>query len=349
MATQQLRELLKDTIFSLPWQTKLQPTLPAERVSSVLHEPAILGGYRVPHKPWMYYFFSLFQLHNETVNVWTHLIGCCVILHKMYGYFDEFDLESDNVLSTLIAFGISSLVGLFTSAMVHLVHGKSSYVHFIAFMVDYIGVSIMGVGHGVAMHYGVSQKQFYTDWDGLFLPCLMVVAYLNFLNLCLAKIWYGHDPHNMKRKYMFLGGMWCQAMVNVAPFAPKYVDCLKDDASCPWTSVNYTTIITLVFFVAAFLFAAHQPEKTWPGKFDIFGHGHQIFHVFIIVNHVLQMDVVYIDHVTGYNRHGEPNFAAIVLLMAALYAAEVLTLAYLKRYVPACLKRVEEAECHKDD
>ena len=35
----------------------------------------IKGGYRINYFTWRSTLWSLFQCHNETVNVWTHFIG----------------------------------------------------------------------------------------------------------------------------------------------------------------------------------------------------------------------------------------------------------------------------------
>ena len=34
-------------------------------------------GYRINYK-WSQIIDSLFELHNETINIWTHLIGCFI-------------------------------------------------------------------------------------------------------------------------------------------------------------------------------------------------------------------------------------------------------------------------------
>lgn len=346
MSTTSLKELIKETLWSIPWQTKLQPTLPAERVPFVLHEPAILAGYRVPFQQWKYYFLSLFQLHNETFNVWSHFIGCCIISHKLYGYFDEFDIEKDRVMSTLLLFGITCLIGLFTSACVHLVHSKSPYVHFVAFMVDYIGATFCSFGSGIAGIYGLSEARTYNWMVFIYLPLLFVSSYLNFVNLCMAKIWYGHDPHNLNRKYMFIFGMGIQAFINMAPWVSRYATCFSDD-NCSMSSLNHLTVIQIVFILEAIAFAAHQPEKTWPGKFDFVGHGHNIFHVLIVFNHVFQLDAIYADHKNGLLEHSEPRCLQILAMMVALYCLEGLTLRYIVQLVPQSLKKVRESHSLK--
>lgn len=336
-----LKVLLQDAVATIPWETKLQPTLPAKNVSCVLHEPAILSGYRVPYRPWKYYFYSLFQLHNETVNVWTHLIGFCVILHQLHGYFQEFDLSTDSVLSTLLAFGVTCLIGLIISATVHLLHAKSPHVHFVAFMTDYIGATVLSFGTGLGCFYGVSDASFYKRWETLYMPALTVVSYLNFVNLCLAKLWFGDDPHNMKRKYMFIVGMSVQGVMNLANFGLRYVTCFYDE-TCKMSSLNHLTLITFIFVLEAITFAAHQPEKTWPGKFDIIGHGHQIFHVLIVLNQVLQLDAIYSDHRNGLVSHSKPDIVYIMSFMIGKILLDIVTLAYLSKFVPYSLSKVQK-------
>ena len=337
----QLKVLLQDAVATIPWETRLQPTLPAKYVPRVLHEPAILAGYRVPYRSWTYYFYSLFQLHNETVNVWSHLIGSCIILHQLHGYFQEFDLASDKVLTTLLTFGITCLIGLTISAMVHLLHAKSPRIHFVAFMTDYIGATVCSYGTGLGGFYGVSDASFYMRWENVFMPVLAVLSYANFVNLCLAKLWFGDDPHNMKRKYMFLAGMGTQAVLNVAPFVPRYISCYHDD-TCQMSSLNHLTLITVIFVLEAVAFAAHQPERTWPGKFDIFGHGHQIFHVSIVLNHILQLNAIYSDHKDGLTAHTNPDIWYISSNMAIMLILDVVSLMYLSKMVPHSLSKVKK-------
>lgn len=337
----QLKVLLQDAVSTIPWETRLQPTLPAEKVPGVLHEPAILSGYRVPYQSWKYYIYSVFQLHNETVNVWTHLIGACVILHQLHGYFLEYDISTDSVLSTLLAFGITCLIGLTTSSVVHLVHAKSPHVHFVALMTDYIGATVCSFGTGVVAFYGLSEISFYKKWENFYLPALTFVSYLNFVNLCLAKLWFGDDPHNMKRKYMFIVSMSFQGLLNMAPFMPRYINCFFDD-TCEVASLNHLTLITLVFVLEALSFAAHQPEKTWPGKFDIVGHGHQIFHVLIVVNQILQLNAVYSDHKAGIVAHSNPDISYILSLLFGMIMLDAVTLTYLSKLVPYSLSKVKK-------
>ena len=39
------------------------------------YNPHIKGGYRIHYYSWKATLWSLFQCHNETINVWTHFAG----------------------------------------------------------------------------------------------------------------------------------------------------------------------------------------------------------------------------------------------------------------------------------
>lgn len=47
--------------------------------------------------------------------------------------------------------------------------------------------------------------------------------------------------------------------------------------------------------LAAFLYATHLPERLNPGRFDIIGHSHQLFHVCSILGTMDQMQAILYD------------------------------------------------------
>ncbi len=52
--------------------------------SFLAHNPFIFSGYRIHHASWTECFVSLFELHNETWNVWTHLVGTLLFALFLY-------------------------------------------------------------------------------------------------------------------------------------------------------------------------------------------------------------------------------------------------------------------------
>ena len=49
-----------------------------EAIAYMVTNKYILNGYRINYDTWGATLCSLFQLHNETINVWTHFIGFLV-------------------------------------------------------------------------------------------------------------------------------------------------------------------------------------------------------------------------------------------------------------------------------
>lgn len=69
----------------LPQLDRLLPSLPPTvrdvDVPLLFRERFILSGYRPAGLSWRCYVLSLFQIHNETLNVWSHLLAAvCVVM-----------------------------------------------------------------------------------------------------------------------------------------------------------------------------------------------------------------------------------------------------------------------------
>jgi len=53
--------------------------------------PYILTGYRVNFNSFRRLFRSLFMLHNETINIWTHLIGGLIFIFLIIHTFEIYE------------------------------------------------------------------------------------------------------------------------------------------------------------------------------------------------------------------------------------------------------------------
>lgn len=73
--------------------------------------------------------------------------------------------------------------------------------------------------------------------------------------------------------------------------------------------VKYLVAQGSLYIFGAGLYAARVPEKIWPGKFDLFGSSHQIFHFFVLAaagTHLLGLVKAF------HNKHTGPFAAAKV-------------------------------------
>jgi len=63
-----------------------RPTAGKHDVPIVFHEPHVESGFRLLGQPWSYYIFSIFQLHNESLNIWTHILAFALTARKLLAF-----------------------------------------------------------------------------------------------------------------------------------------------------------------------------------------------------------------------------------------------------------------------
>ncbi|XP_021366612.1 membrane progestin receptor alpha-B-like [Mizuhopecten yessoensis] len=321
---------------------KLQPTLHRDDVDRVLHEPAIVKYYRPTNQPWRYYLISLFQIHNETGNVWTHLIGFIIMWCILGVLSAEYDVWTERHSWPMLVFGLCCVISTMTSTCVHLLHSRSVYHHYSLFMIDYIGATLYSFGSGIQAFYACSDKEMYEYLGRMYLPTLTFVTWLNFVVLCLSKLMFGHNPCDVRRKLMMISMMTVQATIVTLPFGPRYYRCYFSD-TCSFSSLNHLTISWIFFVSSAFFFGSHLPEKLFPGKCDIFGQGHQIFHVISVVNQMWQFHSMRLDLSTGASDHTEPDFLVIMAALSVLVLVDTICYVFLKRRIPSVAKEEKQS------
>ena len=287
-----------------------------------LWEPAIINGYRSTNQPWSYYLKSLFQMHNETINVWTHLIGFVAIWISLGEYTKEYNFWTDKHSWPILIFGSTSLILCLGSALAHLLHSRSVHDHYVIFMLDYAGAALYAFGSGIQSFYGCSDKTTYELLDNIYLPAQIIITLLNFSVLCFAKLCYGQDPHNLNRHLMFISIMAVQLILSTVPFGARYYQCYQDE-TCSISSLNHMTILWILYLLAGFFFGCHYPERLFPGKCDSFGQGHQIFHVLITVNQILQLRAMHIDIESGDAEHTDPNILTLMLSFVFIIVSDI--------------------------
>uniref|UniRef100_A0AAV2K9S2 Uncharacterized protein n=1 Tax=Knipowitschia caucasica TaxID=637954 RepID=A0AAV2K9S2_KNICA len=137
--------------------TEAAPSMPATLrdcdVPAQLRDRNITSGYRQLHQNWRYYFLSLFQRHNETLNVWTHLVAFLIILVKACDLAENVDLVNDQHAWPLCVLLLSSLTYTAFSVIAHLFGSKSEFSHFVFYYMDYVGVAQYQYGSAVVHFY----------------------------------------------------------------------------------------------------------------------------------------------------------------------------------------------------
>ncbi|KAG5662098.1 hypothetical protein KAF25_004337 [Fusarium avenaceum] len=238
----------------------------------------ILSGYRQSQNSYAHSFRSLFYMHNESINIWSHLLGAIVFLASA-AYVDRVvrpryaSASSTDVLVFACFFG-GAVVCLGMSATFHTLLNHSATVAKWGNKLDYTGIVALIVGSYVpALYYGF-----------FCLPNLMT-AYLWVICIlgtgCGLVSWIERFRTPTWRPYrtaMFIG-LGVSGIVPVIHGSCIYgLQGLEERMSLSWVVLHGA-----MYIFGAVLYAARWPERSAPGSFDIWGNSHQIFHVFVIL------------------------------------------------------------------
>lgn len=117
-------------------------------VPECFHNPYIEYGYRKPTSL-VSTFVSLFTIHNESMNVWSHLIGfVCVIITGYIITFDIFQSENYQILEiiALEAYISCAAICLLFSSVYHWFGCYSEVYHLCLLRFDLTGIGLLVTG-----------------------------------------------------------------------------------------------------------------------------------------------------------------------------------------------------------
>lgn len=121
----------------------------SHRVPICFHSPYINDGYRVNYS-FCDSVLSLFSLHNETMNIWSHLLGFFCMLIIGLDYFIEEEIITENSFSAdyngymfLQIYIFSSLVCLIFSTFYHWFGCISESYHSNLLRLDLTGIALL--------------------------------------------------------------------------------------------------------------------------------------------------------------------------------------------------------------
>ena len=269
-----------------------QQTLRDSDVMLLYREPGVTGEYRPSNKSFGYYIFSVFQLNNETVNVWTHLIAAILFVQKSIFYINTLGWQHGEAVP-FVAFGICCVGYASMSVFAHTFHSKSPRWHYICFQLDYAGIGAYALGMTTLFFYTGCPESLYMPLRPYVGFVQVLLSWIFMMCCCIAKLKY-RRPYPFQRKLWQLGSGGLQGIFGSLPLIMRGWQCLTDN-DCNMATVAHHTSWIWFFCASMFFFSSHLPELLFPGKFDIIGQGHQLFHVLITIVTLKQFDAAYID------------------------------------------------------
>ncbi|TPX12446.1 uncharacterized protein E0L32_006858 [Thyridium curvatum] len=238
----------------------------------------IRGGYRPTSNSYRASLASVASIHNETVNIWSHLLGAVAftvggaLLHGLVAPRYESASGADVLVFSCFFAGAFLCLGM--SATYHAISNHSPDVAKWGNKLDYSGIVFLIVGSYVpTLYYG-----FFCH------PALMTLYLYMICTLgagCLVVSWFEHFRTPEWRPYramMFVALGTSGVVPVVQALLVESFEVLHRRMGLGWVLLQGA-----LYILGAFIYAIRWPEKLAPGRFDIWGSSHQIFHIFVLL------------------------------------------------------------------
>jgi len=253
----------------------------------------VTSGYRfIPLFRWHLLLLSIFQWHNETTHIWTHLIPLLYSLASLSSSLAPFisPIQSAEVVPADLAdhvFTIFSSLCLLSSCVWHVMagcaHGKAMET---AARIDYVGIGwLISVSIGSVVYYGFSCRP----------QTALIYISVSFILGVAGSIfpfmsWFNERQHKKWRILFFLSLVFT-LVIPVAHLAVlhSFWDLYT------FMRVQFTSLAA--YCVGLIFYSSHFPEcvvsEKWRRYTDLVGGGsHTIWHVSIVLAFKLQKDAM---------------------------------------------------------
>ncbi|KAK2106211.1 Membrane progestin receptor alpha [Saguinus oedipus] len=300
-------------------QPSLQPepvfTVNQAEVPPLFWKPYIYVGYRPLHRTWRFYFRTLFQQHNEAVNVWTHLLAALVLLLRLALFVGTVDFWGDPHALPLFIIVLASFTYLSFSALAHLLQAKSEFWHYSFFFLDYVGVAVYQFGSALAHFYYAIEPAWHAQVQAIFLPMAAFLAWLSCIGSCYNK--YIQKPGLLGRTCQEVPSVLAYAL-DISPVVHRIL--VSSNPATDDPALLYHKCQVVFFLLAAAFFSTFIPERWFPGSCHVFGQSHQLFHIFLVLCTLAQLEAVALDYQARrpiyepLHMHWPHNFSGLFLL-----------------------------------
>lgn len=336
ISLQQIRRVPPMLIGAAP---SMPGTIRDTEVPCYFREHYVSTGYRPLNQNWRYYFLSLFQRHNETINVWTHLLAFLVFLVKLSQLTETVDFVSDHHSWPLLILVVSSLSYTGFSVVAHLLGGKSELCHYAFYFLDYVGVAQYQYGSAVVHFYYAAEERS----RGIFMPTATVLSCLSCLGCCYGKYSNRTLP------------AWVRKMCQVLPSALAYAWDISPVAKrlIAWSTATSDAALIyhfgqLAFFLScSFFFTFPMLERCFPGRCDFMGQSHQIFHIFLSCCTLCQIHASHLDYVGRRKLYSRVHGSGEAALFVGLYVVTLVVCALIVAFMMRKVKQVLDSKAKK--
>jgi len=260
---------------------------------SIYKDPYIADGYRkFDTYSTLGCIKSIFYIHNETINIWSHLGGWVVL--SLYFIPEIVDMLSRFPSTTYIdkiiwaIFYVGFLISMACSTLFHIFinHSKEAYVQYMKY--DYISIIIMIWASNVMLGYYL-----------LYNTSMILIIFLTILTSIAGFLING---------LVFNTGLYNKvfrsAILSLYACSSIFLTCYNyiyygDDIS--YTEADYSGIVKIysAYGVGVIFYITHFPENIFGQLNILFIYSHQLFHFSVLIGsaYIFQTGLSFMEYV----------------------------------------------------
>jgi len=211
------------------------------------------------------------------VNIYSHLVGAILsiaastVLYRVLA--PRYPTASSEDVFVFSCFFIGATACLGMSATYHTISNHSASVARFGNQLDYLGIVFLIWGSFIpSIYYG-----FHDDVRLVRTYWAMITTIGAGTALVTTSPKFRTPEWRAFRAAMFVAMGLSAVFPIVHGLEARGMDALNKTIAFPWLVTH-----GVLYILGAALYAARVPERWYPGKFDIYGNSHQIFHVLVI-------------------------------------------------------------------
>ncbi|KAB2002265.1 hypothetical protein ES319_D11G054800v1 [Gossypium barbadense] len=222
-------------------------------------------------------------------HVMEHLYSCLPELSSAGNHIDPHVLESVKEPITrwpFFAFLGGAMFCLLASSTCHLLSCHSERLSYIMLRLDYAGIAaLIATSFYPPVYYSFMCDPFFCN---LYLGSITILGVATILFSLLPV--FQKPEFRSTRASLFFG----MGMSGVAPIIHKLI-LFWHQPEALYTTL-YEILMGILYGMGALVYALRIPERWMPGKFDIAGHSHQLFHILVVAGAIThyQAGLVYL-------------------------------------------------------
>ena len=242
---------------------------------------------------------SAFNVHNESVNIWSHGIGLIIVLSIAFYVYPtsvNFPLSSGTDIFFAAMFFFAACKCLVCSCMWHTMNSIADQTLMERFAcVDYTGISLLIAASIMTTEYTAFYCEPVSRWTYIIMTACLGIG---------GVILPWHPVFN--RADMSWARVGFYVTLGATGFAP--VVQLNLTRGSEWTYYFYAPVFKsiCVYLVGAIIYALKMHEKLIPGWFDYFGGSHNIWHFAVLGGILFHYSAMY-EMFTGAFARAENN------------------------------------------